>query len=89
MVQLSHPNMTTRKTIALTIGTFVCKMMSLLFNMPYRFPSKEQASFNFMVQSPSTVILEPEKIRFVTVSTVSITFLILSLFLCQVLNGLF
>ena len=37
MVQLSHPNMTTRKTIALTIWTFVGKMMSMLFNMLSRF----------------------------------------------------
>ena len=51
-VQLSHPYMTTGKTIALTRQTFVGKLMSLLFNMLYRFghnfPSKEQASFNFM-----------------------------------------
>ena len=37
MVQLSHPYMTTGKTIALTIGIFVSKVMSLLFNMLYRF----------------------------------------------------
>ena len=52
MVQLSHPYMTTGKTIALTRQTFVGKVMSLLFNMLSRlvhsFPSKEQASFNFM-----------------------------------------
>ena len=47
MVQLSHTHMTTKKTIALTIGTFVSKVMSLLFNMMSRFV-KEQASFNFM-----------------------------------------
>ena len=50
--QLSHPYMTTGKTIALTIWTFVGKVMSLLFNMLSRFvadkPSKEQVSFNFM-----------------------------------------
>ena len=50
--QLSHPYMTTGKTIALTIRTFVGKVMSLLFNMLSRFvtdkPSKEQVSFNFM-----------------------------------------
>ena len=50
MVQLSHPYMTTGKTIALTRWTFVCKVMSLLFNMLSRlvFSSKEQVSFNFM-----------------------------------------
>ena len=58
IAQLSHPYMTTGKTfsfshihIALTIWTFVCKVISLLFNMLSRldsFPSKEQACFNFM-----------------------------------------
>ena len=52
MVQLSHPYMTTGKTIAFTIQNFVTKMMSLLFNMLSRFrhsfPSKEQVSFKFM-----------------------------------------
>ena len=51
MVQLSHPYMTTGKTIALTIWTFVSKVMSLLFNIVssfVSFSSKEQASFNFM-----------------------------------------
>ena len=52
MVQILHPYMTTWKTIALTRQTFVGKVMSLLFNMLSRlvhsFPSKEQASFNFM-----------------------------------------
>jgi len=50
MVQLSHPYMTTGKTIVLTIQTFVGKVMSLLFNTLSRlvsFSSKEQASFNF------------------------------------------
>ena len=48
-VQLSHPYMTTGKTIALTRGTFVGKVMSLLFNMVgYSFSSKQQASFNLM-----------------------------------------
>ena len=53
-VQLSHPYMTTRKTIALTKQTFVSNVMSLLFNMLSRFviafSSKEQASFNFMAE---------------------------------------
>ena len=53
LVQLSHPYMTTGKTIALTIWTFVIKVMCLLFNMLSRcvyicFSSKVQASFNFM-----------------------------------------
>uniref|UniRef100_A0AC11CXQ7 RNA polymerase II subunit D n=1 Tax=Ovis aries TaxID=9940 RepID=A0AC11CXQ7_SHEEP len=50
MVQLSHSYMTTGKTIALTMWTFVNKIMSLLFNtlVCYGSPSKEQASFNFM-----------------------------------------
>ena len=52
IVQLSHPYMTTGKAIALTIWTFVGKVMSLLFNMLSRlvitFPSKEQTCFNFM-----------------------------------------
>ena len=51
MVQLSHPYMTTGKTIVLTIGTFVSKDIALLFNtLPrfFRFSSKEQESFNFM-----------------------------------------
>jgi len=47
LVQLSHPYMTTGKTIALTRWTFVGKVMSLLFNM-HSFSSKEQVSFNFM-----------------------------------------
>ena len=48
IVQLSHPYMTTGKTIALTIWTCVGRVMSLLFNMLSSFSSKEQASFNFM-----------------------------------------
>ena len=52
IVQFSHPYMTTGKTVSLTKQTCVSKMMSLLFNMLsrvcHRFPSKEQAFFNFM-----------------------------------------
>ena len=50
IVQLSHPYMTTGKTMALTRWTFVCKVMSLLFNMLFGhcFSSEEQVSFNFM-----------------------------------------
>ena len=53
MVQLSHPYMTTEKTIALTRWAFVGKVMFLLYNMLSRlviaFSSKEQVSFNFVV----------------------------------------
>ena len=70
IVQLSHSYMTTGKTIALTRWTFVGKVMSLLFNMlsglVITFFSKEQASFNFMLQSPSAVIWEPPKLNSVT-----------------------
>ena len=48
MVQLSHPYMTTGKTIALTRQTFVSKVMSLPFNTRSSFTSKEQGSFNLV-----------------------------------------
>ena len=48
IVQLSHPYMTTGKTITLTRWTFASKVMSLLFSFGHSFTSKEQASFNFM-----------------------------------------
>ena len=75
MVQLSHPYMTTGKTIALTRRTFVWKVMSLLFNMLSRFvtavlPRSECLLISWL-QSPSTVILEPMKIKYVTVYTFS------------------
>ena len=75
MVQLSHPYMTTGKTIALTRWTFVGKVMSLLFNMLSRFviaflPRSKRLLISWL-QSPSAVILEPKKIKSVTVSTVS------------------
>ena len=65
MVQLSHPQMTTGKTMALTIWTFVGKVMSLLFNMILRFvivflPRKKCLLISWL-QSPSAVILEPKK----------------------------
>ena len=74
MVQLSHPYMTTGKTIALTIWTFVSKELSLLFNMLSRFviaflPRRKRLSISWL-QSPSAVILEPQKIKSVTVSIV-------------------
>ena len=65
-VQLSHPYMTTGKTIALTGQTFVGKVMSLLFNMLSRlvlnFLPKSKRHLNSWLQSPSAVILEPPKI---------------------------
>ena len=73
MVQLSHPYMATGKTIALTIWTFVGKLMSLLFNILSRFfiaalPRSERLLIS-QLQSPSTVILEPKKIKSVIAST--------------------
>ena len=74
-VQLSHPYMTTGKTIALTRRTFVGKVMSLLFNMLSRlvitFLSRSKRLLISWLQSPSGVILEPPKIKSDTVSTVS------------------
>ena len=57
MVQLSHPYMSTGKTIALTRWTFVSKVTSLLFKVCHSFSSKEQASFNFMA---AVTILRPD-----------------------------
>ena len=75
IVQLSHPYMTTGKTIALIRQTFVGKVMSLLFNMLSRlvitFPPKSKCLLISWLQSPSAVILEPAKIKSLTVSTVS------------------
>ena len=74
-VQLSHPYMTTGKTIALTRRTFVGKVMSLLFNMLSRlviaFLPRSKCLLISWLQSPSAVILEPKKIKSATVSTVS------------------
>ena len=74
-VQLSHPYMTTGKTIALTRRTFVGKVMSLLFNMLSRlvimFLAKSKCLLISWLQSPSAVILEHKKIKSDTVSTVS------------------
>ena len=75
IVQLSHPYMTTGKTIALTRWTFVGSVMSLLFNMLSRlviaFLPKSKRLLISWLQSPSSVILEPPKIKSDTVSTVS------------------
>ena len=70
IVQLSHPYMTTGKTIALTRQTFVCKVMSLLFNMLSRlviaFLPRSKRLLISWLQSPSAVILELKKIQSVT-----------------------
>ena len=75
IVQLSHPYMTNGKTIALTRWTFVGKVMSLLFTMMSRlvitFLPRSKCLLISWLQSPSAVILEPLKIKSVTVSIVS------------------
>ena len=75
IVQLSHPYMTTGKTIALTRQTFVGKLISLLFNMLSRlvttFLPRSKHLLISWLQSPSAVILEPRKIKSDTVSTVA------------------
>ena len=75
MVQLSHPYTTTGKTIAFTTWTFVSKVMFLLFNTLSRLVktllSKSKHLLISWLQSPSAVILEPKKMKSVTVSTVS------------------
>ena len=73
MVQLSHLYMITEKTVALTLQAFVGKLISLLFNMLSRFviaflPRSKRLLISWL-QSPSVVILEPRKIKSVTVST--------------------
>ena len=77
-IQLSHPYMTTGKTIALTRWTFVDKLMSLLSNMLSRlvitFLPRSKRLLISWLQSPPAVILEPKKIKSATVSTVSPSF---------------
>ena len=72
-VQLSHPYITTGKTIGLTRQTFVDKVMSLLFNMLSRlittFLPRSKRLLISWLQSPSAVILEPKKIKSTTVSS--------------------
>ena len=80
IAQLSHPYVTTGKTIALTRQTFVDKVMSLLFNMLSRLvitflPRSKHLVISWL-QSPSAVILEPRKIKSATVSTVKLTTLL-------------
>ena len=74
-VQLSHPYMTTGKTVVLTKQNFVGKVMSLLFNMLSRlviaFLPRSKHLFTSWLQSPSAVILELKKTKSVTVSIVS------------------
>ena len=80
IVKLSHPYMTTGKTIPLTSWTFVLKVMSLVFNMLSRlvitFLPRSKPLLISWLQSPSALILEPPKIKSVTVFTV-----------CLFLNG--
>ena len=84
MVQLSYLYMTTGKTIALTIQTFVSKVMSLLFNTLSRFViaflSRSKRLPISCLQSPSTVILEPRKRK-------SVTTFPFSFFICQEVMG--
>ena len=75
IVQLSHPYMTTGKTIVLTRQTFVGKVMSLLFNMLSRlvitFVPRSKCLLLSWLQSPLAMILEPRKIKSAIFSTVS------------------
>ena len=75
MIQISHPYITTGKTIALTRQTFVGKVMSMLFNKLSRlvksFLPRSKHLLISWLQSPSAMILEPPKIKSLTVSTVS------------------
>ena len=77
MVQLSHPYMIVGNTIALTSWTFVCKIMSLLFNMPsslvITFLSRSKHLLFPWLQSPCAVILEPKKIKSLTISIISLS----------------
>ena len=75
IIQLSYPYMTTGKTIALTRWTFVGKVISLLFNMLSRlviaFLPRSKRLLISWLQSPSAVILEPKKMKSLTVSIVT------------------
>ena len=77
IVQLSNPYMTTGKTIAVTRQTFVGKVMSLLLNMLSRlvitFLPRSKHLLVSCLQSPSSVILRPQKVKCDTVSTVSLS----------------
>ena len=75
VVQISHLYITTGKTIDLTRWTFVGKVMSLLFNLLFRlvitFLPRSKRLLTSWLQTPSTMIFEPRKIKSATVSTVS------------------
>ena len=75
MVRLSHPYMATEKTTALTMETFIIKVMSLLFNMLSKFVKTFLSRRKYLLilwpKLPLAVILEPKKIMLVTVSIVS------------------
>ena len=75
IVQLSHPYMTTGKTIILTRQTFIGKVMSLLYNMLSRFVivflPRSKYLLILWLHSPSAMILDPRKIKSTTVYTVS------------------
>ena len=91
-VQLSHPYMTIGKTIALDTCTFVGKVMSLLFKMLSRLvitllPRSKRLLISWL-QSPSAVILECKKIKYLTVSIVSVRQVYVSRFLSRHNNDL-
>ena len=75
IVQLTHPYMTTGKTIALTTQSFVGKVMSLFLNMLSRlvitFLPRSKRLLISWLKLPSAVILEPKKVKSATVSTIS------------------
>ena len=77
IVQLSHPYITTGKSIAFIRQTFVGKVVSLLFNILSRliiaFLPRSKCLLISWLQSPSAVILEPPNIKFVTVTIVSLS----------------
>ena len=88
IIQLSHPYMTTGKTIALTRRTFVGRVMSLLFNMLSRlvitFLPRSKCLLISWLQSPFAVILEPRKIKSATVSRKKAIYLFNQVFLIPV-----
>ena len=75
ILQLSYPYNTTEETIALTGWTYVGKVMSLFFKMLFRliitFLPRNKGLLISWLQSPTAVILEPKKVKYATVSTVS------------------
>ena len=71
IVQVSHPYMTTGKTLALTRQTFISKVFNMLSRLVITFVPRSKRLFISWLQSPSVVILEPKKIKSVTVFIVS------------------